>query len=68
MRQVCWAVLLVGIFAAAARGAEPYLPPYEIGKLLKVERQGDFVVFHAQRASLRVNFVSDSIVRVFVEV
>jgi alpha-glucosidase (family GH31 glycosyl hydrolase) len=67
VRQVCWAVLLVGCFLGEGHGAESYLPPYEIGKLRMVERQGDFVVFHAQRASVRVNFVSDSIIRILVD-
>jgi len=62
----CW-VLLAGALVAEARAAEPFLPPQELGALHKVERSGDAVVFHAQRGSVRVNFVSDAIVRIFMD-
>lgn len=67
MQRVLWVFLIVGFLVGEAHAAESYLPPHEMGKLERVEKRGNFVVFHAQRASVRVNFVSDSIVRIFVD-
>ena len=67
MRPLAFCLFLSGLLVGAAQGGEPFLPPQAIGKLKSIERRGDFVIFHAQRASVRINFVSDSIVRVFVD-
>jgi alpha-glucosidase (family GH31 glycosyl hydrolase) len=65
----------VGVFifflAVAAVGSlnaeEPYLPPVSIGKLREVQVKGSVVILDAERASIRVNFVSDSVIRIFMD-
>jgi alpha-glucosidase (family GH31 glycosyl hydrolase) len=67
MKRAAFCFLLGGLLLGEALAAEPYLPPAGIGKLEKVERRGNFFILHAQRASIRVNFVTDSVVRVFMD-
>ncbi len=67
MNRLVFSVLVSAMLVAEADAAEPYLTPEEIGPVERVERAGNAVVFHARRASVRVGFVSDSVVRIFMD-
>ncbi len=67
MKHAAWWAALVCILAVEAWAAEPFLPLQELGRLERVDRIGNVVVLRAQRASVSVNFVSDSVVRVFMD-
>jgi len=67
MKQKAWWAGLFCILAVKAWAAEPFLPLQELGPLARVDRVGNVVVLQAGRGSVSVNFVSDSVVRVFMD-
>lgn len=67
MKRLVYWLLLSGIWPAGLYAREPYLPLQELGPLEKVERSGNSIVLYARRASVRVSFVNDSVVRIFMD-
>jgi alpha-glucosidase (family GH31 glycosyl hydrolase) len=60
-------LVVLAILVGPIRAADSYMPLEELGPLQKVERAGNAVILHARFGSVRVNFVTDSVARVFVD-
>lgn len=67
MKQAILGTLLLTALMAKARATEPLPLPQEIGPLERMERSGESVVLHARGASIRLSFVSDTMLRVFMD-